>query len=153
MSTVLAPEVEESFTSPRSEPLVPIFVYGTLRVSHGNYEWCKGAVRQTQQGAVAIGTIWFAYEGRTAFPVAKFDRGDTRIVGDVLWFDPSHRAFDEVVSMEYGAGYVLTEIEVEHEGQTMECHTFHYLHEPRGEQIKSGDWAAESARRITGEED
>jgi gamma-glutamylcyclotransferase (GGCT)/AIG2-like uncharacterized protein YtfP len=146
MSTVLHPEMEEAFTAGmHRQPLVPIFVYGTLRVGHGNYEWCKGAVKRTQIGATSIGTIWFAYD-HGSYPVAKFDEGNTTIVGDVLWFNPQHRSFDEVVSMEYGAGYVLVDIEYEHEGETLECMAFHYIGQPRGPKIESGDWAAAAGR-------
>lgn len=122
-----------------SDPLVPIFVYGTLRVGQGNYTWAKQCVRHEIIECVAQGRIYFVgpYGG---FPVARFDQGG-RIVGDVLYCDPAERTYDEMVQMELGAGYESREIEVvTPDGDTLECLAFHYLYEPRGSWIPSGDW-------------
>lgn len=136
----------EYLTAPHEEgfePLVPVFVYGTLRVDQYNYDWCKRAVRHSVIDCKAKGNLYWVHD-KSGYPVAKFDE-DGEIIGDVLYFDPTSKTYDDVVSMELGAGYEVREIEVRTpEGETLECIAFHYVDRPRGEWIKSGDWVSES---------
>lgn len=119
--------------------LVPVFVYGTLREGQGNWQWAKEAVRHSDLNVRTSGRIYFC-SGRTGFPVAKLDEAGS-IVGDVLWFDPDHPTFDDVVQMEVGAGYECRDIEViTSESETIECMAFHYAWRPRGDLIPDGDW-------------
>lgn len=127
-------------------PLIPVFVYGTLRIGEGNYLWAREAVRHETPDVTTKGRIYFV-RSRITFPVAKFERDGT-IKGDLLWFDPEHPVFSEVVDMEVGAGYVVQEIEVEDtRGDTHEALGFQYLMEPQGDWIQNGDWKRSVTRR------
>lgn len=120
--------------------LVPVFVYGTLRVGHGNFSWASDAVVYALIDCTAEGRIYFVTQDR-GYPVAKFDETGT-ILGDVLWFDPKHPDYESVVQMEVNAGYELRPISVKTpQDGSMECQTFHYVHRPRGQRIMDGDWA------------
>lgn len=124
-----------------ADDLVRVFVYGTLRVGHGNFQWCSDAVRYALIDARTDGRIYFV-NGTRGYPVAKFDEEGT-ILGDVLWFDPDHPDFADVVRMEIGAGYTCQDIIVRHdEYPDIECMGFHYVRSPRGVWIQSGDWAS-----------
>lgn len=123
-------------TPPESMEPVPVFVYGTLRVGEGNYSWCADAVVEVREDCTTQGRIY-----DHGYPVAKFDEQGT-IKGDVLWFDPTHRAYERVCRMEFGAGYGMVEIKAEDSetGEVIPCWGFHYMHMPRGALIESGDW-------------
>lgn len=120
------------------DPLVPVFVYGTLRVGQYNFSWAQEAVVDTIQNCTAKGALYFV-DGRFGYPVAKFDE-EGEIKGDVLWFDPAHEEYQSVVRMELGAGYEVREIEVRTESETIEAIAFHYLRPTRGNPIPDGDW-------------
>lgn len=124
------------------EPLVPIFVYGTLRMGYDNYQWASNAVKFAVPDCITNGRIYFLDRTR-GYPVAKFDE-EGQIVGDVLFFDPTHTEYKVVVRMEEGAGYLMREIvAVDEFGTTYDCFGFHYRYVPRGDFIASGDWSAE----------
>lgn len=127
--------------------LIPVFVYGTLRVGQGNFRWAQEAVRHVLLNCTTKGRIYFVH-GRRGFPVAKLDEEGT-ILGDVLWFDPQHPDFDGVVSMELGAGYEMKDVTVTTEDGELEACAFHYIWDDMGEWIRSGDWVSEANRRIT----
>jgi gamma-glutamylcyclotransferase (GGCT)/AIG2-like uncharacterized protein YtfP len=124
------------------DPLIPVFVYGTLRVGQYNFGVVRKAVRDIAENCIASGSIYF-YGGRRGYPIAKFDEvGD--ILGDVLWCDPSHPGYDRMMRMELGAGYESREISVRKpDGDVIECIAFHYIGTPKGEWIQSGDWVKE----------
>lgn len=123
-----------------ADDLLRVFVYGTLRVGHGNFEWAADAVKYALIDARTAGRVYFVH-GRGGYPVAKFDEDGT-IVGDVLWFDPRHPMFSEVVRMEIGAGYSCREVIASHdEYPDVECMGFHYERTPGGAWIPSGNWA------------
>lgn len=124
------------------DPLIPVFVYGTLRVGQYNFGVVRKAVRNIAENCKANGSIYF-FGGRRGYPIAKFDE-DGEILGDVLWCDPSHPGYDRMMQMELGAGYESREIEVRNpDGEVIECIAFQYLGTPKGEWIQSGDWVKE----------
>ena len=131
------------------DELVPVFVYGTLRFGEGNYAWCQNAVRYVLRDCRANGRIYFVFRQR-GFPVAKLDE-DGEIVGDILWFDPTHPDYEAVVRMELNAGYEMVSITVRCEGgEHRDAFGFHYTGKPEGCLIPDGDWVAASNRgRIT----
>lgn len=132
--------INEQEHSDNLSDLIPVFVYGTLRVGHGNFTWAADAVVYVLPDCTAEGRIYFVHHGG-GYPVAKFDEVGT-ILGDILWFDPKHPEYESVVSMEIGAGYELRQVSVTTpEGDTMDCQTFHYRHKPGGPRIEDGDWA------------
>lgn len=139
--------LEERLAAPdHDDPLVPVFVYGTLRIGEGNWLWARSAVRHEVSDVRASGRLYFV-SGQWGFPVAKLDEAGI-IVGDVLWFDPAHPAYDDVMEMEIGAGYECREIEVttSDDSERIDCIAFHYQGLPRGELIKDGDWKAANER-------
>lgn len=132
--------VSEMEHSDSTKDLVPVFVYGTLRLGHNNFSWAQDAVVYALTDCTAEGTIYFVSPGG-GYPVAKFDEVGT-IIGDVLWFDPKHPEYNAVVQMEINAGYELRSITITHpDGTKMQCLTFHYLRKPGGPRIEDGDWA------------
>lgn len=123
-----------------AEALIPVFVYGTLRIGQYNYRWARAAVRETVKNCRTNGKLYFSRGLSGSYPVAKFDEEGT-ILGDVLWCDPSHPDYGGMVRMELGAGYEVREIEVvTAKSETMEALGFHYLHRTRGDAIPNGDW-------------
>lgn len=131
----------ESFKD--SEDLVPVFVYGTLRYGEGNFHWCADAVKAVEKDCTASGAIYFAWTGKSTYPVARFDERGT-ILGDILWFDRYDPLYDRVVEMEQGAGYISVPVKVTApDGAVYVCDAFHYCRTPQGEKITSGDWASE----------
>lgn len=138
MTTLTTNPVLEG-TSWGSAPLIPVFVYGTLRIGEGNYEWAKEAVRHEVTNCTTPGRIYFCGSS-LSYPVAKFEEEGT-IKGDLLWFDPDHPVFGQVVDMEIHAGYVVQEIEViDGDGDSHEALGFQYVRQPLGDLIPSGDW-------------
>lgn len=129
----------EEATPDQMGDLIPVFVYGTLRVGHGNHSWAIEAVRHYVTDVTAEGAIYFVgpYGG---YPVAKFDEPGT-ILGDILWMDAGHPTYREVVRMEIGAGYELRTVAVSTDEGEVKCQAFHYIRRPGGPQIPSGDWS------------
>lgn len=108
------------------------FVYGTLR---GGGELAR--VR---------GTVYNVSPRFVSFPVARFERTDKWIVGEVVDFEDEMWEF--VVSMEEGAGYELVCVCVEYPadltnidgGRYEWLPAWEYIYEPRGPEILNGDW-------------
>lgn len=134
--------VRDEIENPDAEDAVPVFVYGTLRYGEGNYQWCSDAVVAVLRDCHTDGRIYWV-SGRSGYPVAKLDE-EGEIIGDILWFDPSHRAYHDVVAMEIGAGYEVRKVSVRCQGgELREASAFHYVRAPRGHLIPSGDWVRE----------
>lgn len=105
------------------------FVYGTLR--GGGTPAC---VR---------GTVYNVSPRFVSYPVARFERTDKWIVGEVVDFNEKDE-WPFVVSMEEGAGYELVYVCVEYpddEGIYEWLPAWQYIYEPRGPEVPSGDWA------------
>lgn len=132
----------EEATPDQLGDLVPVFVYGTLRVGQGNFRWACEAVRSYIRDCTAEGRIYFVHD-RWGYPVAKLDETGT-ILGDVLWMDNRHPTYDEVYRMEISAGYEIRTVPVQTPDGELKCLAFHYIDKPRGVWIESGDWARES---------
>lgn len=124
------------------DSLIPVFVYGTLRIGQYNYkQWAEGGIRKFEQDCVANGAIYFVSRDG-GYPVAKFDEPGI-IKGDVLWFDRYSLEWGYVLEMEYGAGYTLVDIEARNQrGETFDCLGFDYVRKPAGPLIEGGDWIA-----------
>lgn len=123
-------------------PLIPLFAYGTLRADQGNYSWTSDCVIRTDLNCTTTGRIYFV-STRMGYPVAKLDEDGT-IFGDVLWCDPDHKSYDDIMRMELGAGYEVREIDAyTTECNLIECIAFHYRYDPWGDLIASGDWVKE----------
>lgn len=127
--------------------ILPVFVYGTLRVGEGNFEWIQDCVVEYDQDVTAFGHIWF-YHSIGSYPVAKFAQTTDTIKGDVLWCNSDHRMYERMVAMEVGAGYEFKEIEVVlSNGVRQDVMGFHWLGTPRSSlYIEHGDWRAAMER-------
>lgn len=128
-----------------------VFVYGTLRPGGSLYEhWIKPAViGEPQQGTISGRLFHVAAGEPPIYPVAKLrpDLHDSdKIVGTILECDETNPAYQATVRMEKGAGYTVLEVPCWLEdGTQIEVEAFHYIWEPGGSQIESGDWFAEIA--------
>lgn len=132
--------------APSLSQAVPIAVYGTLRIGQGNHQWSRPAVIKEVQDVTIKGRIYFAFGGRSGYPVAKLDE-DGIIHADLLWWDYRHSDYIAMHRMERGAGYELRPAEVTLPGgESVNAFAWHYLHPPRGKLIRSGDWLAEARR-------
>jgi len=119
---------------------LPLLAYGTLRVGEGNYSWAKEAVLDEIPNVQAVGSLYHVRPYMRAYPVAKFDRPGV-IIGDLLIMHADHPVTDSVIRMEEGAGYELRKIMVQMpDGSEREAFGFHYLYEPDGPRIVSGNW-------------
>lgn len=127
--------------------IIPVFVYGTLRIGEWNHDWFKPCVEEEEADATTPGHLWFAYEG--SYPVARFIPSETALIhGDVLWCDTEHPGYGHMVNMEVNAGYAQREIEVRLAGGNLiDATGFHYLRDPRPSLfIQGGDWRKEHKR-------
>lgn len=127
--------------------IIPVFVYGSLRVGEWNYPVAEPCVQEYEQDAATPGLVWFAF--RDGYPVAHFISSCAGMIqGDVLWCDTEDPAYEHMQRMEQGAGYEQREIEVIlANGQRMDATGFHYLGVPRPDLlITSGDWRREIHR-------
>lgn len=128
-----------------AEGTVPMAVYGTLRLGERNFEWCQDAVRYVVENVTFAGRIYYVSR-RAGYPVARLDEPG-RIKGDILFFERNHRELRAVWDMESGAGYEPRLIEAEDsEGNDWQAWGWHYLYQPSGELIESGDWVQDSRR-------
>jgi len=128
-------------------PTVAMFVYGTLRPGHGNYRWAARGVDESRTVRdVRIGGDLYFVHGSGGYPVAKLD-GEGEIVGDVVFFYEDSPEYHDVYRMEDGAGYDLIQVVPEDWDSDVPVYAWHYRGEPRGKQIRSGDWAAEAYAR------
>lgn len=119
-----------------SDKLVACFVYGTLRPSQWND---RGGFVDIENDCAVEGKIYFV-SGSGGYPVAKLDRSGT-IWGDVLWFPKDSQEWKSIDRMERGAGYDLWDVvATAPDGDEINCSAWHYLWEPNGKLIKSGDW-------------
>lgn len=115
--------------------LIGMFVYGTLRPGAYN-AWYNAA--RVDRNCVAQGRIYFV-QGSYGYPVAKFDE-EGEIVGDVLWLDPEGDDYFSICQMEQGAGYEIRNILVQKGSVVTRVQAWHYIGNPRGKLIESGDW-------------
>lgn len=129
-----------------TEELVPMFVYGTLRIGEGNYQWAGMDVVDELRNVTVPGDLYYFRQG-AAFPVANLDGGGI-IKGDVLYYELDSECLQDVVQMEVGAGYELRETTATHpDGTTFFVVAWHYPWELTGPKIDDGDWIrAESER-------
>ncbi len=118
--------------------LIPLFVYGTLRIGEGNYRWASMDVVEEIPNVTIRGDLYF-FSPRASFPVAKLD-GQGAIKGDILFYEPDSRCFEDVCEMELHAGYEMRQTWAKVNGSMEPVVAWHYIHDPRGEKIEDGDW-------------
>lgn len=126
-----------------------LFVYGTLQPGGRLYEyWIVHAVVGEPQKGKISGRLYHVTDDGPVYPVAKLTpwlEDSSEIVGTVLPVDENHPAYKATEQMEKNAGYtVLEEVPCElADGSVIKVVAFHYIWEPGGRQIDSGDWFAE----------
>lgn len=115
---------------------VRAFMYGTLRT--GDYNHHSMNLAEPARPAVASGKIYHHGLYFATYPVSKFDEEGT-IIGEVM--DVPMERWLSIVCMEQGAGYELMSVEVTYgDGSKEKVAAWHYIHEPRGNVIDTGDW-------------
>lgn len=125
-----------------AESALPMAVYGTLRYGQSNFAWAQDAVLWCVRNVTFAGRLYYV-RGRQGFPVAKLDEPGL-IQGDILFFDRDHIETQAVWDMESGAGYDARLIEVQDsDGNDWSAWAWHYLWNPRGQLIESGDWVGD----------
>lgn len=138
MSALVAPTLEES------ADLFPMFVYGTLRVGQGNFEWLGNGALYAVENAKVPGRIYWVDE-YSGYPVGKLDEPGL-IIGDILFFPKRDYGLHYIVGMETRSGYDLFPTEAtDQAGNDWSVMAWHYRRTPRGELIASGDWVAAAA--------
>lgn len=116
-----------------------VFVYGTLRVGQGNYNWAKACITEHLGVHQAQGLL---YGDPRMYPFADFE-GDGTITGDLFEVDETSRTFHRMHEMEVGAGYTPVEITV-HNAYGVPVEEVMAYHHSRASQyaplIEGGDW-------------
>lgn len=129
--------------------MIPVFVYGTLRP--GDYNHSRHGLDEDNvvRGVTAPGALYHVSSSYKAYPCAKFDQCGT-IIGDILFFEEGSRDLERIDRMEEGAGYEIREVIVTlPDGSQMKCQAYHYVRDPRGPRIESGDWFNDSTEFLT----
>lgn len=127
--------------------MIALFVYGTLRVGEGNYQWVSRHLELPPlEGCLADGGLYHVWGNWGGFPVAKFDVPGT-VWGDLLFMESSSDVFREIAWMEEGAGYLLRQVEVlTPYNEVVPALGWHYPR-PAGRRIPSGDWLQETGKK------
>lgn len=135
---------------------IPVFVFGTLRVGHGNYRMVEREVVARTYSVATKGKMYYVGGGWGGYPVVDF-RENGMVIGDLLYFDVEdplewweevapHRSCDYrglagAIGMEVGAGYTPAYIEVlTPDRELVKAVAFTWEHRRRGDHIPSGDW-------------
>lgn len=137
------PDTEtESRRESNDGSLLPVFVYGSLRVGEDNYEWAKTAVVRNIRNCRTNGKLYHVSENLRLYPVAKLDQPGT-IRGDLLFFEEHNPITNRVIRMETTSGYVMRRTAIFlPDGSDLMGYAFHYKNDPRGQLIPSGNWFA-----------
>ncbi len=127
--------------------MIALFVYGTLRVGEGNYQWVSRQLEHEPiEGCLADGQLFHVWGDHAGFPVAKFDIPGT-VWGDLLFMESSSNVFLEIAWMEEGAGYLLRQVPVlTPDNELVQALAWHYPR-PCGRRIVSGDWLQETGKK------
>lgn len=124
-----------------------LFVYGTLRPGHSNYNAFFKGYTVAEARAQVQGQIYFV-GSILSYPVSYFG-GEGRIIGDVLFFDSKNeeamKRLRNADRMEVGAGYRMVKVEATlPHGLKLEVLSWEHTRSGRvGRRIESGDWASE----------
>ena len=98
----------ESFDSPGSPDVIPLFVYGTLRTGQGLHDWIADAVVDSEPATVV------GYELRDLGPYPLMIPAEGQVVyGELMWVKRTHPATMRTIAMELRSGYTLDMPEVE----------------------------------------
>lgn len=125
-----------------------IFVYGTLRVGQGNWEYyaLPAMADEADINVQARGKIWYAFPN--GYPVAKFGAkyDDGIVKGDIIWCDPTHPRTRQMIEMELHAGYEQRVIDVQLQDKTpLRVMAFSFLRSCDDLiEIESGDWVLDA---------
>lgn len=127
--------------------LIPLFVFGTLRVGFGNHGMFGEACHSAYTGVEAPGRMYYAgysYAGEVrsaGYPCVRFDEPGT-VIGDLLFVDEEHPNTSMVHRMELGAGYVMAEVPVTLEdGRIIMATAYHWPEgAATGRHIESGNY-------------
>lgn len=90
-------------------PLVPLFVYGTLRMGGALHERYLDGEVVDHESATLTG---FSLRDVGAFPLMVHEQGHTTY-GEVMWMRPDSIGLHRAIHMELGAGYTMELVEVE----------------------------------------
>lgn len=144
MSTTTRPSITAEVTPDEQAGLreegehAEVFVYGTLRVGHYNYQHYRECVSEEFVGCDTRGHLYTL----GPFPTIDVLQQGT-VHGDVLRCETGRR-LGSMIDMEVGAGYRLMRTAVTFpDGSTRMAYVFQgdtNLSHPRRQRIDSGDW-------------
>jgi gamma-glutamylcyclotransferase (GGCT)/AIG2-like uncharacterized protein YtfP len=127
--------------------LVPVFVYGTLRINGVLHRWIEPAIHFAIPNCTTPGQMHFAALGgqELPYPAVRFNAtGEWLVKGDVLYCERGE-ALDATASMELSSGYRLKVIECTRpDGVKLPAYSFEWEPVEIGQLIPEGEWTEAS---------
>ena len=131
--------------TPAATPMIPLFVYGTLRQGCGLHPRIARAILPNTHIIRAVARDHRLYSG-PGFPFMVHEEG-ARTVGDLMIVDTGSPDFQSVTDMEVAVGYDFHRIEVEFDSFDGVCTEFAAAYvwpsadsHSIGSPIPGGDW-------------